>query len=62
MDSDTLWAALAMVLVIEGLMPLVSPGAWRRMFEQILKLHDGQIRFFGMCSILLGLLLLWLVG
>ena len=51
-----------MVLVIEGLMPLISPGGWRRMFEQILKLHDGQIRFFGMCSILLGLLLLWLVG
>ncbi|MFT3717409.1 DUF2065 domain-containing protein [Pseudorhodoferax sp.] len=55
---DTLWAALALVLVIEGLMPLLSPGGWRRMFAQILALTDGQIRFFGMCSVLLGLLLL----
>ncbi len=62
MDSDTLWAALALVLVIEGLLPFLSPGGWRRMFTQILQLHDGQIRFFGLCSILGGLLLLWLVS
>lgn len=62
MDSDTLWAALALVLVIEGLLPFLSPGGWRRMFAQILQLHDGQIRFFGLCSILGGLLLLWLVS
>ena len=58
---DTLWAALALVLVIEGLMPLIAPGGWRRMFAQILQMNDGQIRFFGMCSVLLGLALLWLV-
>ena len=58
---DTLWAALALVLVIEGLMPLLTPGGWRRMFQQILQLSDGQIRFFGMCSCVLGLALLWLV-
>jgi uncharacterized protein YjeT (DUF2065 family) len=62
LDSDTLWAALALVLVIEGLLPFLSPGGWRRMFAQILQLHDGQIRFFGLCSILGGLLLLWLVS
>lgn len=60
MDSDTLWLALALVLVIEGLFPFVSPAGWRRMFQQILQLHDGQVRFFGLCSILAGLLLLWL--
>ncbi|KQP22386.1 DUF2065 domain-containing protein [Pseudorhodoferax sp. Leaf267] len=57
---DTLWAALALVLVIEGLLPFVSPAGWRRMFLQILQLSDGQIRFFGLCSVLLGLGLLWL--
>ncbi len=62
MDTDTFWQALALVLVIEGLMPFVSPSGWRRMFEQILKLHDGQIRFFGLCSIAIGLLLLFLLG
>lgn len=57
---DTLWAALALVLVIEGLLPFMSPAGWRRMFLQVLQLSDGQIRFFGLCSVLLGLTLLWL--
>jgi uncharacterized protein YjeT (DUF2065 family) len=59
MDSDSLWLALALVLVIEGLLPFVSPAGWRRMFTQLLQLHDGQIRFFGLFSILLGLVLIW---
>jgi len=60
-DSDTLWLAVALVLVIEGLFPFLSPSGWRRMFAQILRLSDGQIRFFGLCSILMGVLwLLWL--
>jgi uncharacterized protein YjeT (DUF2065 family) len=59
---DTLWAALALVLVIEGLMPFLSPGGWRRMFMQVLQMSDGQIRFFGLCSVLLGLALLALAS
>jgi uncharacterized protein YjeT (DUF2065 family) len=61
-DSDTFWAACALVLVIEGLLPFLSPGGWRRMFMQILALQDGQIRFFGLMSIAGGLILLWLVS
>ena len=60
MDSATFWMALALVLVIEGLFPLLSPSGWRRMFQQILQLHDGQVRFFGLCSIVAGLVLMWL--
>jgi len=60
-DSDSFWLAMALVLVIEGLFPFLSPQGWRRMFAQILQLSDGQIRFFGLCSILAGSLwLLWL--
>ena len=62
MDGGTLWAALALVLVIEGLLPFLSPVRWRRMFEQVLQMTDGQIRFFGLGSMLLGLVLLWLVS
>ena len=62
MDSDTLWMALALVLVIEGLFPFVSPTNWRRTFTQLLQLSDGQIRGFAMVSISLGLLLIWLLG
>lgn len=47
---------MALLLVMEGLLPLISPAGWRRLFEQILALSNGQIRFFGLCSIALGLL------
>ena len=59
MSSDAFWLALALVLVIEGLFPFLSPGGWRRMFSQILQLSDGQIRFFGLLSIAAGLAWLW---
>ena len=59
MDSETFWLAGALVLVIEGIFPFLFPAGWRRMFVQILQLHDGQLRFFGMCSILAGTLLIW---
>ena len=60
MNSDLLWAAMALMLVFEGLFPFLSPKGWRRTFERLLSMHDGQIRFFGLVSILLGLALLWL--
>lgn len=62
MGTDVLWGALALVLVIEGLLPFISPTAWRRAFTQLLQLRDGQLRFFGLCSIVMGLLLLWLAA
>ncbi|MBP6852350.1 MAG: DUF2065 domain-containing protein [Rhodoferax sp.] len=62
MDDNTLWLALALVLVIEGLFPFLSPSGWRRMFQQILQMQDGQVRFFGLCSILAGLAMVWLLA
>jgi uncharacterized protein YjeT (DUF2065 family) len=62
LDSSTLWQALALVLVIEGLLPLLVPGRWRRTFEQLLQLSDGQLRFFGLLSVGLGLSALWLLS
>lgn len=52
-----LLAACGLVLVIEGLLPLVSPRTWRDAMMQIARLRDGQIRFIGLCSLLLGLLM-----
>ena len=52
----SVWLALAIVLVIEGLLPFLSPTRWRKAFEQALKLSDGHIRFFGLCSVVLGLM------
>jgi uncharacterized protein YjeT (DUF2065 family) len=62
LDRDTLWAALGLVLVIEGLFPFISPGGWRHTFLRLLQLRDGQLRFFGLCSILGGLALLWFLA
>jgi uncharacterized protein YjeT (DUF2065 family) len=59
LSADTLWMALALVLVIEGLFPFLSPTGWRHMFAQLLQLQDGQIRFFGLLSILAGLITIW---
>ena len=60
--GDAFWAALALVLILEGLLPFVSPGAWRRVFTEMVKLRDGQIRFFGLLSLGLGLLIWWWVA
>lgn len=62
MGSETFWAALALALVLEGLLPLLAPGGWRNTFQKLLQLRDGQLRFFGLCSVLLGLALLWFVS
>ena len=60
--SQTLLLALGLMLILEGLMPMLSPLRWRRLFEQLLKLQDGQIRFFGMFMVIAGLMLLWWVS
>jgi len=58
---NELLTALALMLVLEGLMPLISPARWREVFSRLLAMSDGQIRFIGLASILMGLLaLLWL--
>lgn len=54
-------SALALMLVIEGLMPFVSPAGWREVFAKLLALSDGQIRFIGLASLLVGLVALWLL-
>ena len=56
--GELLFGALALMLVFEGLLPFVSPAAWRRAFERALQLSNGQIRFVGMAAIVAGLVLL----
>jgi len=59
--TDVIWMALALVLVLEGLLPALNPGGWRRMFEQLLQLPDHQIRTFGLISMVAGLVMLWVL-
>jgi uncharacterized protein len=57
--GDALLGALALMLVFEGLMPLINPRAWRDVFERAVRLNDGQIRSIGLLSVAIGLLLFW---
>ncbi len=55
---ETFLAACALVLVLEGLLPLVAPRAWRDAFRRLTDLSDGQLRFIGLISIAIGIVLL----
>ena len=61
MEWDDLGAAVALVLVFEGLMPFVSPSTARRTAQAVLGLDDRALRLIGLASIGLGLVLLWSV-
>ena len=56
--SDLLLGAFALMLVFEGVLPFLSPGAWRSIFQRATQMSDGQIRFLGLSSMLLGMLML----
>lgn len=53
--------ALALMLVIEGVLPFLAPTAWREAFSRMIQMKDGQIRFMGLISMLAGLLILVLI-
>jgi uncharacterized protein YjeT (DUF2065 family) len=57
MDSPLL-LALALMLVIEGLLPFIAPKLWRETFRRVTELADGQIRFIGLSSLVIGVILL----
>ena len=50
--------ALALMLILEGLLPFLAPNLWRDTFRKITQMSDGQIRFVGLSSMIVGLLLL----
>jgi uncharacterized protein YjeT (DUF2065 family) len=57
--GDALIGALALMLLLEGLLPLLNPRGWRGVFARVLQMTDGQIRFIGLLAVGAGLLLLW---
>ena len=56
---NTLLMAFALMLIIEGILPFLAPSVWRDTFRKVTEFSDGQIRFFGLSSMLVGLLLLY---
>jgi uncharacterized protein len=55
---ESFLAACALIFVLEGLMPLLAPRIWRDTFRRITELSDGQLRFVGLLSMLIGVAVL----
>ena len=58
MWTTTFLMALALMLILEGVLPFLAPNLWRDTFRRITQMTDGQIRFVGLSSMIVGLLLL----
>ena len=56
--SSIILLAMGLMLVFEGLLPLIAPQAWRKTFKRMIALKDGQLRFIGLMSVASGLLLM----
>ena len=59
MSQQLLLTAVALMLVIEGILPFLAPGLWRETFRRLTEMSDGQIRFIGLSSMIAGLLILY---
>jgi uncharacterized protein YjeT (DUF2065 family) len=60
--QDSLWMALALLLILEGMLPFVAPRVWREGFRRLTELTDGQLRFVGVVSMGIGLLGMYLLS
>lgn len=56
-----LWAALALVLVIEGLMPFLSPRSYKQTMLKLTAMPERDLRIMGLISMVLGVVFLYLV-
>ena len=54
-----LWAALALVLVIEGLLLFAVPAAWKQAIAQLLAQPDRHLRAIGGAMVIVGILWIW---
>ena len=59
--KDILLAGLALMLIFEGVLPFLAPRTWRETFRRVIELSDGQLRFVGLASIVIGLAILFMV-
>lgn len=53
--------AVALLLVIEGMLPFVKPSRYKQLVAQIVRLSDSQLRVFGLTAMIGGLVLLFFV-
>jgi uncharacterized protein YjeT (DUF2065 family) len=61
MDWNDLFAAFALYLILEGLLPFLSPRSWQEAVSMMASMSESQLRIFGLVSMCAGLALLFLV-
>jgi len=61
MDWGDFGAAIALVLVIEGIMPFLSPKTWKETLRTVSEMDEATLRSIGFTSMMLGVILLYLV-
>lgn len=59
---ETFLIAIALMLILEGMLPFLSPQTWREAFRKLTEINDNQIRFMGLTSMIIGLALLLIVS
>lgn len=55
--SNSLWLAMGLVLIVEGLGPLIAPNGWRNMVRQLSEQQDHQLRRIGGCLVVAGIVI-----
>ena len=58
--SNSLWVALGLVLIVEGLGPLIAPNGWRNMVAQLSEQPDNQLRRIGGCLVVAGVVITYM--
>ena len=58
---DSLWIALGLVLVIEGLMPALNPKAFKKTMSTIRELDEGSLRIMGLISMTIGAIVVYVL-
>lgn len=59
---EVFFIAIGLMMIFEGLFPFSFPNAWRETFRKLIQLEDSQIRFIGLTSIVIGLIILLLIN
>ncbi|WP_413113881.1 DUF2065 domain-containing protein [Thaumasiovibrio sp. DFM-14] len=59
--SESIWLALGLVLVLEGLGPMLAPKGWREMVSQLSQLNNNQLRRYGGCLVVIGVVILYTI-
>ncbi|AIL71867.1 DUF2065 domain-containing protein [Vibrio vulnificus] len=60
--SNSLWVALGLVLIVEGLGPLLAPRGWRNMVAQLSQQPDNQLRRIGGCLVVAGAVIAYMMS